>query len=186
LNVPFSRFFQGLSARLDISPLWLCTLYALILPQAFTALLSTTVQSISMADHLPDARASQDENESHHPSHTNTYILPNTTTLVSMAPTSKYNVRISQRINLDILHVYSPGTYIEYPESSKDGHIGHLFTLDPEEWYDLSTSFAYSTGEPKGRSKRGKEVFCEVLVDENGDKVPCRVTHSTCMYYLIR
>jgi hypothetical protein len=103
-------------------------------------------------------------------------------TLVSTAPNSLYNIRISQRISLDTLHVYESGTYIEYPESSKEGWIGHLFSLDPVIWYNPSMNFVYSMGEPKGKSKKGKPVFCGVLVDENGNQVPCQVAHSTCMY----
>jgi hypothetical protein len=50
-------------------------------------------------------------------------------------------------------------TYIEYPESSKDGWIGHLFSLDPDMWYDPSTNFVHPMGEPKGKSKKGKPAF---------------------------
>lgn len=61
--------------------------------------------------------------------------------------------------------------------------MGHLFNMESaSDWYDPCRNFVYSCGQPRGMSKKGEEVKCAVLVDSRGEMVPCRVSHSTCMY----
>ncbi|KZP25255.1 hypothetical protein FIBSPDRAFT_909652 [Athelia psychrophila] len=93
------------------------------------------------------------------------------------------NVFLNWKTTLAKLFTYRNGMAIEYPATHAERPIGHLFKLNPDNWINPCTSFAYSQGEPKGRSRateRGKQIFCPLLVDANGDKVPCRVSHSTC------
>jgi hypothetical protein len=62
---------------------------------------------------------------------------------------------------------------VEYPETSSGGSVGHLFNISPEDWANPRTNFAYSQGEPSGRTKVGHSVQCKLLIDSDGNKVPC-------------
>lgn len=99
-----------------------------------------------------------------------------------IAPSSlstSYNIDLNRQTTLDILHEYGAGTHMEYPETKEDGRVGHLFTaLDLEQWLNPTTYFAYSLGPPKGAHKSG---HCNILLDNDGMRVPCRVSHFTCM-----
>ncbi|KAF8834027.1 hypothetical protein BDN67DRAFT_985620, partial [Paxillus ammoniavirescens] len=49
--------------------------------------------------------------------------------------TNNVNIKINQQTRLDVLHIYPPGTIIEYPDTAHSGRIGHLFELDPtQDW----------------------------------------------------
>ncbi|KIJ07136.1 hypothetical protein PAXINDRAFT_90891 [Paxillus involutus ATCC 200175] len=95
----------------------------------------------------------------------------------------KTKVKINRQTILDVLYIYSPGTVVEYPATSGDsGHIGHLFEMDPtQEWSNPCNSFAYSLGPPKGSRGHGGDVlYCDLLTDTGGQRVPCRESHATC------
>ena len=68
----------------------------------------------------------------------------------TMARETLTNVKINHQTTLDVLHVYPPGTVVEYPETKANGRIGHLFEMDVLSWQNPANSFAYSLGEPKG------------------------------------
>ncbi|KAJ6453265.1 hypothetical protein DFH09DRAFT_964017 [Mycena vulgaris] len=46
-------------------------------------------------------------------------------------------------------------------------------------WFPPARNFVYSQGEPKGSTGR-KPVFCDILVNSDGNKVACKESHSTC------
>lgn len=95
---------------------------------------------------------------------------------------SQYNIRISKKIRLDILHTHRASTLLEYPDTSATGWVGHLFEMDAAAWHNPALNFAYSQGAPRGRTKSGEEHHCSLLVDSlSGETVPCSVSHSTCM-----
>ncbi|KII83539.1 hypothetical protein PLICRDRAFT_32876 [Plicaturopsis crispa FD-325 SS-3] len=89
------------------------------------------------------------------------------------------NVQVTQRISVDTLFRYAPGAVIEYPQTSVDGYIGHLFTLDPTDWRNpiAMLSFAYSLGPPNGSAR--EDVYCRLLPNSHGHRVPCIETHLT-------
>ncbi|KDQ61844.1 hypothetical protein JAAARDRAFT_45325 [Jaapia argillacea MUCL 33604] len=98
-------------------------------------------------------------------------------------PTILHRVEITRETTLDTLYTYPFGTIVEYPETSQYGYIGHLFTLDPNNWENPVSNFVYSEGEPKGSKtsgSKGKPLFCRLLKDEDGEMVPCRISHSAC------
>ena len=97
----------------------------------------------------------------------------------------KHEVHLNQKTVLQTLYHYPPGTMVEYPETSAEGCIGHLFEVAPDNWYNPRLNFAYSQGAPTGRTKVGEHVSCALLVDEDGNEVPCREVHSTCMFHEI-
>lgn len=93
-----------------------------------------------------------------------------------------HNVRLNRKTLLSMLYTYELGSYIEYPETSELNAIGHLIQLDPSQWHNPMQNFAYSYGAPSGRTKRGREVLCSLLVDSGGTgaMVPCVEMHFTC------
>jgi len=93
----------------------------------------------------------------------------------------EHNVCLNQKTTLRFLFRYPLGTTIEYPETSAEGSVGHLFEVSPDKWSNPRLSFAYSQGAPTGRMKSGHHTFCPLLVDDIGQEVPCREVHSTCM-----
>lgn len=90
------------------------------------------------------------------------------------------DVRATQRTTINKLYRYDEGTIVEYPETSANGYIGHLFKLDPNHWVSPSDNFVYAQGVPKGASPKNRPVFCFLLRDDNGELIPCREFHSTC------
>jgi hypothetical protein len=96
--------------------------------------------------------------------------------------TTQYNVSLNRKTTLKTLYRYPPQSVVEYPETSSEGPIGHLFDLSPDNWSNPRLDFVYSQGEPSGRTRAGFSLLCELLVDSNGNKVPCREVHYTCMY----
>ncbi|KAJ3834076.1 hypothetical protein F5878DRAFT_697457 [Lentinula raphanica] len=91
------------------------------------------------------------------------------------------NYRLSRQTVLSKVYQYDPSTPLEYPDTgaATDVIVGHLFEMSLDMWVSPARDFAYSRGEPRGRSKG--QVFCSLLVDSRtGDMVPCTVNHSTC------
>jgi hypothetical protein len=94
----------------------------------------------------------------------------------------EYNVYINRQTTLVTLFRYGLDAFVEYPESSEHGPVGHLFAMDPDNtdnWNNPALNIVYSRGEPSGRTKR--PVLCPLLVDIHGAKVPCWERHTTCM-----
>ena len=97
------------------------------------------------------------------------------------APVSvRHNVKLNRKTTLVRLYTYPLGSYVEYPQSSAQGPVGHLFRVDPAKWENPVLNFAYSRGEPSGRTRNGEVVYCEILVDNDGIRVPCQERHTTC------
>ena len=108
--------------------------------------------------------------------------------LLSSSPLSspsivRQNIYLNRKTTLVALHSHPLNTFLEYPETSADGPVGHLFTRDPTNWMNPALSFTYSMGEPSGRSARGSAVYCRILVDQDNPNisVPCTERHLTCM-----
>lgn len=92
----------------------------------------------------------------------------------------EYNIQINRQTTLSTVYHYPANALVEYPETSQDGRIGHIFTLDPNAWISPYLNFAYSLGGSHGSSKRGTSVTVSALVNLSGEKVPCREMHTTC------
>ncbi|KAF7328240.1 hypothetical protein MVEN_02563900 [Mycena venus] len=86
----------------------------------------------------------------------------------------EHNVCLTEKTTLSKLYRYPLHTILEYPETSSthQSTIGHLFRMDPDEWQVPDLNIVYSRGEPMGRTLSGKEVFFDVMVDGEGNKVP--------------
>lgn len=102
----------------------------------------------------------------------------------STAPNLHYHreekVRITRQTTLHRLYHYKANVLVEYPETHETETIGHLFEQDVE-WIKPWNGFVYSLGRPSGQTKATERHFCDVLVDVEGNKVPCRVLFWTCM-----
>lgn len=101
------------------------------------------------------------------------------------APTEvRKSVSINRKTKLSVLNVFDDiSAHVEYPSTGTDtGAVGYLFRQDPNNWRNPANDFAYSQGKPGGRTKLGEDVFCAILVDEDGAQVPCIKSHATCMY----
>jgi hypothetical protein len=99
--------------------------------------------------------------------------------LVSTPTSVEYGVYFNRQTTLVKLYRYPMGTYLEYPECSELGPIGHLFEMDPDNWSNPALNIVYSRGAPSGRSKG--TVLCPLLVDREGVQVLCSERHTTCM-----
>ena len=104
-----------------------------------------------------------------------------TSPLLNVLPMVEHNVCLNRNTKLHLLFRYLQGTIVEYPETSTAGPVGHLFEVSPDDWTSPQLNFTYSQGAPTGRMKTGSHVFCPLLVDDNGEMVPCQEVHSTCM-----
>jgi hypothetical protein len=96
--------------------------------------------------------------------------------------TTEHSIFLNRKTTLKTLYRYPLGAVVEYPETSVEGSVGHLFEVSLDDWSNPRMNFVYSQGEPSGRTKRGSTIWCELLVDSDGTKVPCQEVHSTCMY----
>jgi hypothetical protein len=97
------------------------------------------------------------------------------------SPTIRNNVYLNPKTTLSVLYTFEDiNAWVEYPETNPDRPVGYLFRRDPDNWYNPVRNFAYSSGEPSGRTRRGHEVENPLLIDRNRMKVPCVVAHSTC------
>jgi hypothetical protein len=93
----------------------------------------------------------------------------------------QHNVKLNRQTTLTTLYIYEDvNAYVEYPETSATQPVGYLFRQDPHNWENPTHCFAYSLGKPSGQTRRGDEVGCLLLTTENGTKVPCVESHSTC------
>ncbi|KAF8497998.1 hypothetical protein JB92DRAFT_2817464 [Gautieria morchelliformis] len=90
------------------------------------------------------------------------------------------NVPVTQQTRVQTLYTYPVNTHVEYPSTSADGSIGHLFKMDPDHWLNPCEMFCYSQGPPRGRSVLNKPAFTKLLKDESGNLVPCIRAHNTC------
>jgi hypothetical protein len=93
------------------------------------------------------------------------------------------DVKLNRKTTLARLYIYEDvHTYIEYPETSADHPIGHLFQCNPDNWQDAVHNFAYSLGLPSGCTRKGDEITFSLLQEmDNGNLVPCIKRHWTCM-----
>lgn len=106
--------------------------------------------------------------------------------LLVVCPTIRRNVYSSSRTTLSVLYTYEDvNAWVEYPETSPDQPVGYLFRRDPHNWENPVQNFAYSLGKPSGQTKRGQEREHLLLVDQQGSKVPCVVSHLTCTFSLL-
>ena len=96
--------------------------------------------------------------------------------------TCTQNIKITHKITLGDLYSYPLGAIVEYPETSCHKPVGHLFEISPVEWVQPKLSFAYSLGAPMGQveTRNDQPIYCNLLVDKDGERVPCRVSHATC------
>jgi hypothetical protein len=92
----------------------------------------------------------------------------------------RHNIQINRQTTLETVYYYTLNTLLEYPETSADGSVGHVFTLDSDEWINPVSNFAYSLGGSHGMSQKSKTIKVAALVDASGDQVPCREMHTTC------
>ncbi|KAF7981503.1 hypothetical protein HWV62_33057 [Athelia sp. TMB] len=92
------------------------------------------------------------------------------------------NVFLNRKTTLARLYTYARGVNVEYPTTDTGRPIGHLFEIDPNNWFNPRLSFAYSQGEPCGNqtSRNGGDIFCALLVDKDGQRVPCKISQYTC------
>ena len=102
----------------------------------------------------------------------------------TLEPKIEQHVKLNKKTTLEILYTYgSPNSVIEYPETRKNGFIGHLFSMDPKSWINPARNFIYSLGEPRGTNgTEAKPESCPLLVDNDGRRVPCKISHSTCKF----
>lgn len=99
---------------------------------------------------------------------------------MSYNPVIRTHVKLNRQTALEKVIYHPPGVLVEYPETSAHGSIGHIFSMDnASQWFNPVHNFAYSQGAPKG-SSGSKAVYCALLTDEDGNEVPCKVSHSTC------
>ena len=111
----------------------------------------------------------------------------------TLEPKIEQRVKLNKKTTLEILYTYgSPNSLVEYPETRKNGFIGHLFSMDPKSWISPARNFIYSLGEPRGTNgTEAKPESCQLLVDKDGRRVPCKISHSTCklslnLYYKLQ
>ncbi|KZP19049.1 hypothetical protein FIBSPDRAFT_955798 [Athelia psychrophila] len=92
----------------------------------------------------------------------------------------KDDVYLNRETTLARLFTYAQCITLEYPATNCNRPVGHLFEVDPDNWVNPRLNFAYSQGGPSGSSKRGREMFCKLLVDVDGNEVPCKISQYTC------
>ncbi|KAE9385374.1 hypothetical protein BT96DRAFT_840775 [Gymnopus androsaceus JB14] len=103
----------------------------------------------------------------------------NDPSLAPLALLVAHNVQINRQTIVSELFHYAPSTRGEYPKTAPNNNaIGHLFDMDlSKEWVSPAQSFAYSQGTPDGARSF---VFTKVLVNSDGNEVPCNICYSTC------
>jgi hypothetical protein len=52
----------------------------------------------------------------------------------SLQRTAEYNVSLNRKTTLNTLYRYPLGAVVEYPETSSEGCVGHLFDVLPDDW----------------------------------------------------
>ncbi|KAH9483415.1 hypothetical protein JR316_0002881 [Psilocybe cubensis] len=151
---------------------------------------------ISCAKNLVSYLQSHISSESHLSSHEHIY-LPSTVNTISTTdlnadmssvdvnqPQKQDNIQLNRKTRLSTLYTYgSANAIIEYPETSEQG-VGYLMPADlTGDRLNPAQNSAYSLGPPNGSSTagpNGKPITCKLLTDQDGNEVPCRVTHFTC------
>jgi hypothetical protein len=94
------------------------------------------------------------------------------------------DVVLNRQTTLSTLYTYDDVcALVEYPQTSAGATspIGHLFRRDPLDWQNPTHNFAHSLGSPSGQTRKGKHVYCKLLVGHNGNLVPCIESHCACM-----
>jgi hypothetical protein len=94
------------------------------------------------------------------------------------------DVVLNRQTMLSTLYTYDDVcALVEYPQTSAEATspIGHLFRRDPLDWQNPTHSFAYSLGSPSGQTRKGRHVYCKLLLGHNGNLVPCIESHYTSM-----
>ncbi|KAJ7255687.1 hypothetical protein C8J57DRAFT_1517979 [Mycena rebaudengoi] len=88
--------------------------------------------------------------------------LPCPSNLFTPTPptTQTTNIPINHQTSVSKLYHYPVNAIVEYPESSADGRIGHLFDMDPENWTCPSLNIVYSLGEPRGQKTKTRSGKC--------------------------
>ncbi|KAF8189164.1 hypothetical protein K438DRAFT_1936105 [Mycena galopus ATCC 62051] len=108
--------------------------------------------------------------------------IPNPTPLI------RNNVMINRKTTLSILYTYEdPNMVVEYPETSIPG-VGYLMRRNPSNWRNPLLDVVYSQGRPSGRSKKGEEETCNLLIDptqvrespDDDNPILCTKIHSSC------
>lgn len=110
---------------------------------------------------------------------------PPVLTLDTTPTLTTYDVKLNRKTLLAKVHQWGLDQRVEYLETGDRVSIGHVFEMSSETWYNPLDIVPYSLGSPRGGTQQGDEVFCKLLVDSAGNKVPCREFHATCMYYII-
>ena len=96
---------------------------------------------------------------------------------------TQYNIKLNRKTTLSTMYVYEDSkVYVEYPDTHPNHPVGYLFRCDPRDWQNPIHNFAYSLGKLAGQSKVGEEVFSDLLVGRNRNRVPCVESHFTCNY----
>src|ERR1700683_4036974 len=77
-------------------------------------------------------------------SHLHPTTPPNTNPLpvIPLDTTVCYNIQINCQTTLETVYYYTLNTLLEYLDTSADGSVGHVFTLDPQEWIIPVLNFA--------------------------------------------
>lgn len=110
------------------------------------------------------------------------HLLNSTSIAHQHGPTVHQNVYVNHKTTLSVLYTYDDmDAWIEYPETNPDRPIGYLFQHDPHKWDNPIQNVAYSLGKPSGQTRKGEELEHPLLVDRDGKKVLCVVTHLTYM-----
>ncbi|KAJ7322001.1 hypothetical protein DFH08DRAFT_818378 [Mycena albidolilacea] len=111
--------------------------------------------------------------------------IPNSTPLI------RHNVKLHRKTTLSVLYTYEdPDIVVEYPETSPAG-IGYLMRRNPYNWRNPLLDVVYSQGQPSGRSKKGEEEICNLLIDpaqvrespDDSNRILCTKIHSTCSHF---
>ncbi|KAL0571531.1 hypothetical protein V5O48_010432 [Marasmius crinis-equi] len=89
--------------------------------------------------------------------------------------------KLNHKTNLSKVYQYAVSAFTEYPETGAtfDDAIGHLFEMDPQQWYNPARNFAYSRGRPDGQIS-GTSTVSLLVSSITDERVPCTVRHSTC------
>lgn len=96
---------------------------------------------------------------------------------------TRHNFKLNRKTTLSTLYTYEDiNAYVEYPYTNPIHPVGYLFRCEPCDWQNPIRNFAYSLGKPAGQSKVGEEVFSDLLVGKDGNRVPCVESHFTCKY----
>ncbi|KAK7038761.1 hypothetical protein VNI00_010646 [Paramarasmius palmivorus] len=140
--------------------------------------------SLSLNSQLPTPPASQPSSGPNTPLRTSNPALPPSPTRRFIFNTTQEDaptqidtcVRSSQRSVCDKLYRFDNGTFLEFPETSKNG-IAYLIRCDPDNWHSPQGDFVYSIGPPGSMSKEGKPVTHQLVGDH---EIPCRYKYRTC------